>query len=523
MSHPSPPARRIGFLFLPFWPIERRHTHASPPRDEPSPPSVTWRQHGSHRLISAACPRARADGVQPGMTLAQAQAMLPGLRVRRATPDEDDAALSALSDWCRRFTPLSRAEPPDGIWLDLSGCAHLFGGENALLQEMAALLRRRGLSARIAIADTAGGAFAVARHAEGNASATFSVPPGRLADALATLPVLALRLQPEEETLLHRFGLRRIGALDAIPRGPLSRRVGAGVLLRLDQAFGRVAEPICPDQPPPLLQERLHGLEPLQTAESLVSAHALLSRRLCARLESLCLGVRQLELVWVRVDGSSASQFVTLAIPAHDARHIGRLLDERLDHMDPGEGVETLWLLARIAEPAPRPQTTLRSLAPGGADDASLADLAPLIDTLALRLGRHRLWRPVPVESDVPERGVGRRAPLEIPGTEPDGWPRALPRPIRLMDPPQPVRAMAALPDHPPLWFIWRAHRHVVRRADGPERIAGEWWRRGSEWLALRDYFRVEDEHGRRFWLFRRGDGTDRNTGDLGWFLHGLF
>ncbi len=522
MPLPSPPPRRIGFLFLPFWAIEHRRTENGLPPDEP-PPSVTWSQHGSRRLIAAACSRAQAEGVQPGMKLAQAQAMLPDLLVRRATPEEDAVALSALADWCRRFTPLSRPEPPNGIWLDLSGCAHLFGGEDALLHDMARPLRHWRLSARIAIADTAGAAFAVARHAAGSASATFSVASGMLSDTLAPLPILALRLQPEDETLLHRFGLRRIGALEAIPRGPLSRRVGTAVLRRLDQAFGRVAEPICPDQPPLFLQERLGFLEPLQTAESLAAANALLSKRLCARLEALCLGARQLELVFVRLDGSSTSQRVTLAVPTHDSRHIGRLLDERLDQVDPGEGVETMWLLVRFAEPVGQPQTTLRSVMQGDANDAASAELAPLIDTLALRLGRHRLWRPVPVESDVPERSVARRPPLDRQGVEPDGWPRALPRPIRLMNPPQPVRAMAALPDHAPLWFIWRAHRHTVRRADGPERIAGEWWLRSSEWLALRDYFRVEDEHGRRFWLFRRGDGTDRGTGDLGWFLHGLF
>jgi protein ImuB len=149
-----------------------------------------------------------------------------------------------------------------------------------------------------------------------------------------------------------------------------------------------------------------------------------------------------------------------------------------------------------------------------------LADLAPLMDTLRTRLGGHRLWRPVAVESDVPERSVSRRAPLS---PEPGQWPACLPRPVRLIEPPAPVRAMAGLPDHPPAWFVWRRHRHVVRRADGPERIAGEWWKRPGELTALRDYFRVEDEEGRRFWLFRRGDGSDLGTGDLDWFLHGLF
>ncbi len=472
-------------------------------------------------VVAATCAAAHRVGLHAGMRLAQAQAMVPDLELVPATPQADADALAELAGWCRRYTPLARAEPPDGIWLDLTGCAHLFGGEAALLAELAARLRRSGLSMRVAIAATPGAAHAMARHGP---DAAASVPDHATASALAVLPVEALRLEPQQAALLRRFGLRCIGELDAVARGPLARRLGTGVIRRLDQALGRAPEPISPGQPDIVLQERLGFAEPLQTAESLAAANALLAGALCRRLEALCLGARRLELVHVRLDGSSGTQTVALARPSHAQDHIARLLDERLERVDPGEGVETMWLLAALAEPVSPLQSGLAAIDP---DRDGLRDLAPLIDRLHNRLGSGRIWRAVPVESDVPERSVRRRPPLDAPARgaipRPASWPEHLPRPVRLFDPPQPVQALAELPDQPPVSFTWRGCRHRVRHADGPERIAGEWWQRSGEMLALRDYFRVEDEDGRRFWLFRRGDGTDLATGDLGWFLHGLF
>ena len=480
-------------------------------------------------IVAAACARALELGLHPGMKLAQAQAMVPDLVVVPARPQQDEAVLSDLAGWCRRYTPSTRAEPPDGIWLDLTGCAHLFGGEAALLADLAARMHRAGLSARAAIAATPGAANAFARHG----SRPFaSLPPDHTHAALASLPVASLRLDPEQTSLLHRFGLRTIGEIDAVPRGPLTRRLGAEVMRRLDQAFGRVIEPICPDLPEALLQQRLAFLEPLMTADSLAAANAALSTALCTELEALCLGARRLELVLIRLDGSSCVQTVALARPSHDNAHITRLLDERLEQIDPGDGIETMWLLARIAEPATPRQSALQALGDHMATSPAdqMRDLAPLIDTLQNRLGVGRLWRPVPVQSDVPERSVHRQPPLDPGTSRPEqrqtgfaSWPATLPRPVRLIDPPQPISALAGLPDHAPVSFTWRSRRHRVKRADGPERIAGEWWLRSGEMFALRDYFRVEDEEGRRFWLFRRGDGADVTTGDLVWFLHGLF
>jgi protein ImuB len=190
------------------------------------------------------------------------------------------------------------------------------------------------------------------------------------------------------------------------------------------------------------------------------------------------------------------------------------MLDERLERVDPGLGVEAMRLVVAVADPLGAVQTASSLVG------ETSPDIGPLVDRLANRLGDSLIYRIAPTQSDVPERSVHRVPSLSrIAGS----WPADLPRPVRLLDPPQPIDAMALLPDHPPVAFTWRRVRHRVRHADGPERIAGEWWKRDREWLSVRDYFRVEDEDGRRFWLFRRGNGNDADTGDMHWFLHGLF
>ena len=498
------------------------------------------RHEGARLVIAAACPVAARLGLHPGMKLAHAQAMVPGLRVARETPQADADALAGLAAWCLRYTPLTRALPPDGIWLDITGCARLHGGEAALLSDLASRLGHAGLCARIALADTPGAAHALARYAD---TALTIAPEGAPATLLA-LPVEALRLEAEAVVLLHRFGLRRIGDLAALPRAPLTRRLGAGVALRLDQALGHVQEPIEPALPSLPVGARLAFAEPLLGADSLSAATAHLAALLCGRLEARGQGARRLELMFQRVDGSRQQQRIALARPSHAASHIARLFEERLEQVDPGEGIEAMALTAIVAEALHPAQASLSSLSDPG--DHALAGLATLIDRLGNRLGAQRLWRPTPVQSDVPERSVRAVPPLEMvpfepgrvrPGRIKDGrikdgrtdrpvvvaWPSALPRPVRLFDPPMPVHTLTTLPDHPPSFFVWRKHRHRICRADGPERIAGEWWRRSGEFEAVRDYFRLEDETGRRFWLFRRGDGTDAATGDLRWFLHGLF
>ena len=468
-------------------------------------------------VVAAADAAAQMLGLFPGMPLTQAQAMVPGLVILEADPEGDAAVLGGLAGDCLRVAPLTAPDPPDGIWIDATGAAHLFGGEAALLADVVTRLGEAGFAARAAMADTPGAAHAAARH--GDASALV-VPPGETLPALATLSVAGLRLDPGSVAALRRLGFDRIGQLAAAPRAPLARRFPVA-LHRLDQALGRVPEPITPILPPEVIQHRIAFAEPLLTAEAFVTVIRRQVPMICAALERAGQGARRLDLHFERLDGLAPVISIGTARPARDPAHLARLLEERIETLnlgpgDPGLGIEAMRLVVSLAEPLAYAQET--SALDAGGDHPG--DIAVLVDRLANRFGAERVYRAVPVESDVPERAVRRVSPLAAPaGTIAP----CLPRPTRLLTPPQRVEALAMLPDHPPASFIWRRVRHRVKRADGPERIAGEWWRRDGEIAAIRDYWAVEDEAGRRFWLYRSGNGTNPETGDLTWYLHGLF
>ncbi len=472
-------------------------------------PHVLREHDGRRMVIAAANAAAAALGLAPGMALAHAQAMVPDLRVTDADRPGDAAALARMAAWCLRLCPLT-APDTDGVWLDVTGSTHLHGGEHAMLQTLLQRLAADGVAARAALADTPGAAHALARY---SGQALTVAAPGGVAAALAPLPVAALRLDSGATATLRRLGLDTIGELAALPRAPLARRLGASVLRRLDQAMGAVAEPITPVVPPGIPAAGAQFAEPLLTADSFTAVIAHLVRELCAGLEASGQGVRQLDLIFGRVDNSVQVIRIGTARPSRDPGHLARLLDAQVERVDPGLGVDAMQLVAPLAEALAYTQAD--SLVAAGS-----ADIASLVDRLANRLGAGRVWRAAAVESDVPERSV-RRVAAVAPLTG-QAWP-SWPRPARLLHPPQPVEMLSALPDQPPNAFTWRRHRHQVRRADGPERIAGEWWRRDGEWDAVRDYWQVEDETGRRFWLYRRGNGQDAATGDLRWFMHGVF
>ena len=437
------------------------------------------------------------------MPLAQAQALVPGLAIHPTEPEADAEALRRMAGWCLRYAPLASPDPLDGIWIDATGSTHLHGGETAMLRDLTARFAAFGMEARAAIADTPGAAHALARYHKPEDDA-----------GVGSFPIEALRLPPVICDGLHLMGFDRIGQLTATPRGPLVRRFGTIVATRLDQLSGAVFEPIVPVIPPDLIQARLTFVEPLLTEPAFSAVIARLTALVCTDLEKTGQGARRLDLLFERVDGSVPVIRIGTARPSRDARHLARMLDERLERIDPGLGVEAMRLIVTRADVAPQTQTAALA-------ERTEAPIAELVDRLSNRLGASRIFRNEAVESDVPERSVRRVPALQRKGGI--GWPADLPRPVRLLDPPQPVEAMALLPDHPPLAFTWRRVRHRVRHADGPERIAGEWWKRDGEMRSVRDYFRVEDEDGHRFWLFRRGDGDDPATGDRRWFLHGFF
>jgi protein ImuB len=473
---------------------------------------VTWERAGNRDLIAAACPEARALGIAPGMTLARARVLVRGLDVRPADRDGDAAWLARLGLFAaRRWSPRAAVSGPDGLWLDLTGVAHLFGGEEQMCRRILAFCRRLGFSARIAVAGSLGAAYALARF---GGRPLLLCPPGREADPLAPMPLAALRLEEEVLGAAHRLGLERIGELIALPRAPLQRRFGETLLKRLDQALGRAPEPfepIVPEAPPAVL---LRFLEPIATAEAIAEASGEAVRRLAPVLAEAGLGVRSLVLLCARVDNEVQIVRVSLARATRDGAHLYALLCAKIETIEPGFGIERIRLVAARVEPlGARPIEGELS----GARPAP--DLATLVDRLAARLGAARVHRLGAVESDLPERSVRAIGPLETPA----GWPQ-WPRPVHLLSPPEPVdNVMSNLPDGPPRRFIWRGRRYDVAAADGPERLYGEWWRRAEEQAEVRDYFQVEDKAGARFWLFRKGDGEDDATGDLSWHLHGVF
>ncbi|KTT70760.1 DUF6504 family protein, partial [Sphingomonas endophytica] len=340
--------------------------------------------------------------------------------------------------------------------------------------------------------------------------------------------------QPALE-LLRRLGVETIGQLAALPRAPLARRFGRSVPLRLDQASGRSAEPLDPVTPPVAIIVEQRFAEPLLTAEPIAYWIAHLVTRLVDELARAGRGVRALLLAATRVDAAVQVVRVGCARATRDPAHLLRLLLRRIEKLDPGFGIEALALHVHRADPLDA-EAFDSDLA-----DGERADLAPLVDAIVNRIGERRLWRARAVESDVPERSVGGTAPLEAGACEAPllpaddvrrldargrdhPWHPRWPRPARLLRRPEPVdHVIAELPDAPPRRFTWRGITHRIVRGDGPERITGEWWRRSAERESVRDYYQVEDEEGRRFWLFRRGDAQRTVTGDLSWYVHGTF
>ena len=456
---------------------------------------------------------AEALGIRIGMPAAKAQALAPSLVLRKADPWADAEALDRLAlRALLRISPMVAADPPDGLVIETSGADHLHGGEARMLDRLARSLTRAGIEARAAVAGSWGAAHAAARFL---ARRTTVVPPGRDEALLRRLPVAALRLDSETARSLRTLGFDLVGDLLDRPRAPLALRFGPRLVGRLDQALGLAAEPIEPVREARIVEIRRVFAEPIGAPETIARYVDKIVGALCAELEARGLGARRLDLLFHRIDGTRQAIRAGTARPARQAGHLTRLFREKIGAVEPGFGIEAMALAAVLAEPLGARQA-VSPLA-----EEPEADLSDLIDILASRVGEHRLCRFAPVESDVPERSVARISPL-APETG-AGWESRWPRPPRLLPRPEPVETMALLPDHPPVWFTWRGLRRRVRRADGPERIRGEWWKRDAEMAAVRDYFRVEDEAGERYWLFRSGDGERPESGSRRWFLHGIF
>ncbi|PNG25021.1 hypothetical protein CR492_15940 [Methylocella silvestris] len=490
-------------------------------------------------------------GLRPGMNLADARAMHPALICAEADPEGEQQTLAHIADWCRRFTPLAALDAPDGVMLDVSGAAHLFGGEASLLAEIEERLRRQGFYAQGGLASTPEAAFALARYGEADFAARI-LPPAldaaELERRLGGLPLAALRLEPGTLSALAEAGLRRVHDVMMRPRAPIAARCGLALYARLDGLMGRGKTPISPRFEAPAFMTERRFLDGLCRREDVEASIAALAQDLCVLLARHGEGARRLEASLFRVDGKVMHYTVGTMRPLRDPALIARLFHERFEALslaedgeafDAGFGFDVI-RLAALALERKDPEQTGWSGQDGAEDHAQDRgrDLAELIDRLGARLGLRRVTRLAFNGTHAPEFAV-----IAIPAARYDShhmkseWPRfaassaigrqqekevnPMPaRPIRLLERPELIEAIAAAPDGPPIKFRWRRVLHEVAAFEGPERIAPEWWR-GTAALT-RDYFRAEDCEGRRFWLFREGL-FDRETARPRWFMHGFF
>jgi protein ImuB len=501
------------------------------------------------------------------MALAQARAMHPAIEAIAEDAEADSQLLEQIADWCLRYTPLIACNAPDGLLLDISGCAHLYGGEEQLVADLAGRLEAAGLAYRMAIAGTIGAAWATAHYGEPG-----RYPCGGERALLAPLPMAALRLDGGTVAALARVGLKRAGDIIDLPRSPLTARFGAGLLRQLDRALGAEHEPLTPRLPvaPYVAEQRF--AEPIAREEDVLRSVARLAGRLKIALERRGDGARRLELTLFRTDGALRRVAAGCSRPLREPDVVRALFTERLatlaDALDPGFGFDMARLSVLVAEPCPacdqaewvpvsRPDRTqnykdrtrsdakpvptfadrvLVQIGIGGGDDDGALDR--LVDRLSARLGARRVRRPVAQDSHIPEIAAAHvPAQAAAAAATDDGWDafrryraeaELAPRPLRLLMRPEPIEALAEVPDGPPLRFRWRRALHEVIAADGPERIEGAWW--SEHGGPARDYFRVEDKSGLRFWLFRAGLYRDLLREDLAqgaapltWFLHGTF
>jgi protein ImuB len=487
-----------------------------------SVPLVITGRRGNAEVLTAVDDAAERMGLAPGLALAQARAMHPGIDAVPEDAGADAALLESIADWCLRYTPLVACDAPDGLLLDISGCAHLYGGERELVADLGGRLENAGFAYSLAIAGTIGAAWAAAHYGKPASHAC-----GEERTLLAPLPLAALRLPPATVAGLTRVGLKRIGNIADLPRAPLTARFGAEVLRQLDRALGHEHEPLTPRLPvaPYVAEQRF--AEPIAREEDVLAMTTRLARRLQFALERRGDGARRIELILFRTDGVVRRIAAGTSRPLRDPDDIRALFVERLaalaDALDPGFGFDMARLSVIVAEPCPPEQIGI-----GGGKDA--AELCRLVDRLSARLGAHRVRRLAAQDSHIPELAE-TALPAQVANGD-AGWKafrqyreeaRLPPRPLRLLARPEPIEAVAEVPDGPPLRFRWRRALHEVIAAEGPERIEGVWW--SEHGGPARDYFRVEDKSGLRFWLFRAGLYRDITQGAAApsWFLHGTF
>ncbi|AKI02405.1 nucleotidyltransferase/DNA polymerase involved in DNA repair [Hoeflea sp. IMCC20628] len=503
-----------------------------------APPVVVTDTLKNAIRIVALDQRAHARGVRLNQTLSDARALVPDLDCHPADDEQTQALLLKIAGWCERYTPLVAlgSDPEDGhdhgLFMDITGCAHLLGGEAAVIADLEARLRAQGFHVRLCLADTPGAGWAMARYGQARI-----IAEDAHAEAILPLSLSGLRLPSAMVASLGRVGLKTIGCIANLPRAPLAARFGARLMQRLDQALGRETESISPIMPVADLSTERRFAEPVTHQDEISHVIAALAAGILEPLERRGLGLRHCRLKLFRVDGHVSQLSVQTARPLRDARMISRLFEERIaglhDDLDAGFGFDLIRLDVVHADPFEAAQAEMMAgQAAGQGHDA-------LVDRLGARLGLERVQRFVLADTHIPERSFGRQPVAHLggagSGTRRSAMGNAMlasapyseisdgvtTRPLILFDRPELLQTIAEVPDGPPFRFRWRGVSHEVVRSEGPERIACEWWRDGRG-ARTRDYFRVEDHQGYRFWLFRHGL-YGRETDDPCWYMHGLF
>jgi len=458
-------------------------------------------------IVTAANDKAQAKGITKGMVVADCRAILPTLQVFDDTDGQAEKLLQSFAAWCLRYTPVAAIDLPDGLILDISGCAHLWGGEENYLKDIVQKLNGYGYRVRTAIADTIGAAWAVARYGR----TVQIIPSGQQKEALTGLPPAALRLDTAIIDRLKKLGLYTIRRFIDMPRSALRRRFGAALLSRLDQALGLEHESIQPIQPAQPYQERLPSFEPIRTASGIEIALQRLLEALCKRLAREEKGLRHAIFKGYRIDGGLQQIAIGTGKATRNATHLFKLFELKIADIEPDLGIELFVLEAPVVEDLSAEQEALWAVS--GSHDAAV--IAELLDKIAGKVGPNAIHRYLPAEHYWPEWSFVLSTSLqEKPQTE---WRTDQPRPVHLLPVPEPILVTVPIPDYPPMLFHYKGNLHKVVKADGPERIEREWWIDAGE---HRDYYCVEDENGARYWLFRLGHYA---SGEPKWFLHGFF
>jgi protein ImuB len=465
------------------------------------------KDHG-RLVIAAASDLAEQQGIKKGMVVADARMLIPSLDVLDQIPDLNNKLLNKLAEWCIRFSPYVAIDATDGLILDASGCAHLWGGDIDYLATIIKKLNARGYQVRVGMSDTIGAAWAIARY--GKSSPV--IEPDLQSTALLSLPPASLRIEQDLVERFYKLGLHQIKDFISMPRAALRRRFGQAFLQRLHQALGNEQEFIQPVQPIKPYQERLPCLEPIVTLTGIEIALQQLLEILCKRLELEQKGIRSLRLHCHRVDDKMITVAIGTNRPSRNVQHLYKLFENKLSGIEPALGIELFVLDAVKVEDHTPAQEKLWEK-PGGLQDTGLAEL---LDRFTDRFGNNCFHRYLPDEHYWPERSIKPSQSLEE--TVPTPWKTDQPRPVIILPNPQPIEVTAPIPDYPPMLFRYKGQLHKIVKADGPERIEQEWWLTEGQ---HRDYYNVEDEAGQRFWLFRAGHYDAAKT--YGWFLHGFF